>query len=184
MKGRTIFTLKASVYSTNLVTVVVSASMTLSGTLHPGAEPWISERRARPRLSAAGFAGESGVEVLPIMDTTRPQAPATATWSYRLTWRSVPNEPVIAALKKAGMLWFKGGSTHPLANRFRFHLKADGRHEEEARERVRAVIDKAGGDSSDLIVHHPDPERLRAMQVAAREALRTAAAADPPPSTR
>jgi hypothetical protein len=171
MKARSDFSIKSGVNSTNLVTFVVTASIAFSGAQHPGAETVISERRVRAKLAVGEFGGGSELEPLPITDHALPVAAGTATLGYKTTWRSTPDEAVTAALKRAGIYWFPGGPTTPGGGRLRFHLKVDARNEDEALAKVRVVIERAGGDASDLEVHHPDPERIRAMEVAAREIM-------------
>jgi hypothetical protein len=85
----------------------------------------------------------------------------TATFSHTIAWRSPENDRVQELLEDAGYYWTRGGPTHPYANRYRYYLKVDGKNDEEAVARVRHIIEKGGGDSSDLTVMRQDPDRLR-----------------------
>jgi hypothetical protein len=95
--------------------------------------------------------------------------------AYGATWRAVADEDTISSLKDDGVYWFQGGPTLPQSSRHRHHLQIEAKSSDEAARLARAAIDHAGGESKDITITRPDPERIRKMAAAAREVIESQA---------
>ena len=164
VKARKNFATQTAVNGSSLTTLSVAAALSLGGAHAPQSQPVVTDQRLVGRAAGKiGLGAGAPLGPLPVLETARAMAGATAAATHAITWRTTPQDAAHPRIEEAGFLWTQGGPTHPEANRFRYHLQVDARTEAEALNRVRRVVNDAHGDSTDIEIVRHDPERLRRM---------------------
>jgi hypothetical protein len=121
---------------------------------------YIADRRLVAPASKITLAGQSALNLESVVSSGSVIA-GKATSSCMIAWCSPENDRARELFEAAGFDWTRGGPTHPYSHRYRQYLTLDAKNGEEAIARSRSIIDEARGDSTDLTVVQPDPDRLR-----------------------
>jgi hypothetical protein len=157
IKGRTEFLVPTSL---DLGACAATIVLALPGCQHVGEVTYAADRRLVAPAGKITLAGRSALNPESVV-SSGPVTAGKATSSYTIAWCSPEDNRARELLEAAGCDWTRGGPTHPYSHRHRQYLTLDAKNGEEAIARSRAIIDEAGGDSTDLTVVRADPDRLR-----------------------